>query len=247
MYQYHVAVAGNWTPRSAEMQLAVKSDRYDPDAYGGGPAPVYLPPLYERCWDTGIELFGAAGSFELAGGVTTGTLSNPLEEDTNGGKQVVGRVALQAASGTRIGVSAATGPYLEACRVCADGYGLADTLATTGLDLEDYAETSLGADFEWGYRHVELYGEGVHKVWESPYLSEDLRSNAYHVEARAALRPGLYAAVTYGEILFSRITTEDGTRRGGTTRSAASRRAADTSSTRTSWSGPRSSGTRSTG
>jgi hypothetical protein len=59
-------------------------------------------------------------------------------------------------------------------------------------------------------RHMRLYAEAVTKRWESPYVSDDLVATGYHVESRYTIAPGLFAAVSYGEILFGKVTREGG-------------------------------------
>lgn len=215
IYQYHTVLASDAVPRSAAALLAWKEDRLADPQFGqvtGALGRKPLPLHYDRCWDTGIELFTSTDRLEVSAGVTTGTLSNPLDDDENSGKQVVGRVAFLIGAGTRFGVSAAYGPYLDVCETCLEGDGMVDS-STTRLDRAAFDaadEISLGADLEWGMRHFQLYAEAMHKRWESPWIREDLLANGYHTELKYTIVPGLYAALAYGEILFNAIERADG-------------------------------------
>jgi hypothetical protein len=213
IYQYHTVVASNFIPSSADEILAWKEERLTDPSFGqvtNDAGRVPLPPLYDRCWDTGVELFTSTERLEASLGVTIGTLSNPLTEDANSGKQVVGRLAFIAGRGTRVGISAAYGPYLDECTVCYGEGAEGDTAEAFEPDVDEYGELSLGADLEWGMRHVELYVEGVAKRWESPWIAEDLWSTGYHTELKYTLWPGLYAAAAYGELLFGEVERSDG-------------------------------------
>lgn len=213
IYQYHTVVSSNVIPPSAGALLAWKEDRLSDPSFGqvtNEDGRVPLPPLYDRCWDTGIELFTSTERLEASLGVTVGTLSNPLTEDANSGKQVVGRLAFLAGPGWRIGVSGAYGPYLDECTVCYGAGAEGDSAEAGEPDVDEYGELSLGADLEWGMRHVELYVEGVAKRWESPWIAEHLWSTGYHTELKYTLIPGLYAAVAYGELLFGEVERSDG-------------------------------------
>jgi len=215
IYQYHTVLASDAVPRSAAALLEWKEARLADPQFGqvtGALGRKPLPMHYDRCWDTGIELFTSTERLEASAGVTTGTLSNPLDEDENSGKQFVGRLAFLIGAGTRFGVSAAYGPYLDVCVTCLEEDGLVDSSTTrierAAFDAAD--EISLGADLEWGMRHFQMYVEAMHKRWESPWIREDLLANGYHTELKYTIVPGLYAAAAYGEILFNAIERPDG-------------------------------------
>ncbi len=215
IYQYHTVLAADAVPRDAAALLNWKEARLGDPRFGqvsGSLGRAPLPLHYDRCWDTGIELFASTERVEASAGVTTGTLSNPLDEDENSGKQFVGRLVFLIGAGTRLGFSAAHGPYLDVCATCLDGDGIVDS-STTRIDRAAFdaaSEISLGADLEWGMRHFQLYVEGMHKRWESPWIREDLLANGYHTELKYTIIPGLYAAIAYGEILFNAIERADG-------------------------------------
>src|SRR5206468_356501 len=64
-------------------------------------------------WDTGVQVHASGALVEATAAVTTGTISNPLFGDDNGGKQLAGRIAMTPAAGLVIGASAARGEFVS--------------------------------------------------------------------------------------------------------------------------------------
>jgi hypothetical protein len=180
---------------------------------GGGPKGMVM--IYEPCWDTGLELFGAAGAFEYAAAVTNGTPSAPVlfGNETNDEPGFVGRLGLSqlpgALFGARLGASFAHGAYYG------DGVALGP-----GLRHEDYDQTVFGWDAEYSVGGVLLRGEGCWNRWEVPgnddpaaWLPWELESNALYIETRVTVRPGLLLGARYDQVNFDDIVRPAGDRR----------------------------------
>jgi hypothetical protein len=159
-------------------------------------------------WDTGIQVHAASDLIEATGSVTTGTLSNPLFEDDNGGKQLAGRVALHPAVGLIIGASAARGPFV------------ADTAARGAVGdghTGEFTQTAWGADVEYSRDYYLLRVETIFSRWtlpavRAPFIDRPLTALSTSVEGRYKIRPGLYAAARYDHLGFSEITASAGRR-----------------------------------
>ena len=104
IYHYHTALQGMAVPADPRAQLALRENLRPLQTRG-------LPVLYDSCWDTGIELFGAGGSLAYALAITKATVSNP-KAMTNDGYQLVARLGVTPLMGLRLGLSGAYGPYL---------------------------------------------------------------------------------------------------------------------------------------
>jgi hypothetical protein len=197
IYHYFSAVRGTAVPRDIADQLS----RRGADVYQSRG----LPTLYDACWNTGVQLFGSAGSFTYALAITKGVLSNPSATD-NHGFQWVGRLGVQPAIGLKLGLSAAQGPYLNAEAGKSPAF-------PQGRQVEDYAQRVVGLDAEYSLAHLELIAELVRNQWEVPNLAANsLGNTGGYLEGKYALAPGLYCALRYGRIDYDKIDDGTGTR-----------------------------------
>jgi len=137
-YQYLTSLRSDAIPATADDVLRMRARGWRSSFPVGSQVQGPGVPLVSGFqWDTGVQVSWKTGPLELAGAVTTGTLSNPHVRDDNGGKQLSGRVAVTPAVGLIIGASAARGAWL------------ARTVAPDSAP----AQQSFGADVEYSRDH----------------------------------------------------------------------------------------------
>jgi len=205
-YQYMTTMRANALAASADELLAKRSEgwalRYSVGAktFEGG-----VPLVSAFRWDTGVQVHAASRSGGVSGtvSVTTGTVSNPLVRDDNGGPQVAGRFEWRPVSGLVAGGSWARGPFLgrDAARAA---------LGVVDVDTSPFTQTAWGGDVEYSRDHYVLRFELVESGWRlpaiaSPTLPQPLSALAMSVEGRYKLRPGLYVASRVDHLDFSEI------------------------------------------
>jgi hypothetical protein len=208
-YQYMTTMRADALAANADEMLRKRGlgwlFRYSvgkPDAGGG----VSLVSAFR--WDTGVQMHASVGVVSWTASVTTGTVSNPLFRDDNGGPQVAGRVELRPANGLVAGVSLARGPFLgrnaarDAARLAAGGL--------TDRDDNEFNQTAWGTDVEYSRDHYVFRFEAVGSAWRLPAVSEpalppSLSALSTSIEGRYKLRPGLYVAGRFDHLGFSDI------------------------------------------
>jgi hypothetical protein len=152
-------------------------------------------------WDTGIQLHAGAPTAPISAtaSVTTGTVSNPLFTDDNGGRQVAGRVELRPAAGLIVGTSIARGPFVTAA---------ASRIAVGEGHDGEFTQTAWGGDVEFSHAYYLVRVESIVSAWRLPIVREPaltlpLRAVATSVEGRYKIRPGFYAAARFDHLGFS--------------------------------------------
>ena len=121
-------------------------------------------------------------------------------KDDNGGKQVVGRVALHPSAGLKVGVSAARGPFPTRA-----------ALESAGQPGQRFTQTAWGVDAEYSRDYYLLRYESIVSDWRlpivrAPDLELPLRAVSHAVEGRYKIRPRLYVAARVDHLGFSQIT-----------------------------------------
>lgn len=173
-----------------------------------------LPMVYDPCWDVGVAVVGSLGRLEYRAAVTQGTVSSPRFKggDNNEGKQGALRVAFVPLIGLLVGASYARGPYLDSAVTGA---------LPAGAKVEDFDQEIYGFDLDFSVRHFQLIAEFAVNRWESPKITDgrggpaDLHTRGGYIEAKYALRPGLFLAARYDRLAFGEI--DDGTQTGTAT------------------------------
>jgi len=206
-YQYLTTIRPDSLPASADEMQRKRGLGWELAYSIGDSAKVPGVPLVSAFkWDTGVQAHGTVGIVSATVAVTTGTVSNPLVTDDNGGRQVVGRVELRPAPGLIVASSAARGPFVtqSAARAIA---GEDDTNALT--------QTAWGADVEYSRDYYVLRWETIVSQWRLPAapvppqqlpIGGPLSAVSQSVEGRYKLHPGIYAAARYDHLGFSTIT-----------------------------------------
>jgi len=205
-YQYLTDLRADAVPSRAEDLVAQRGRgwlvRYPVgDSY---PAPG-LPLVSGEKWDTGVEVRLGARPWSLAVAVTQGTLSHPLTEDDNGGKQLSGRLAWTPSPAVVLGVSGATGEFLSG--------EVEDALPAAARGT--YRQQALGLDAEWSAGYWILRAEAVLCRWRVPALEATLIEHplpalGLYAEARYKLRAGLFLAGRVEHLGFSEIDSAAG-------------------------------------
>lgn len=158
------------------------------------------PTVYDARWDIGLELFGSWSFFEYQMAVTEGSISNP-EADLNKGKQFLGRFGIQPWPGLRVGVSGAVNPYLSN----ADDQRLLES----GKGKGEFMQRAVGADLEFSYRYVMVFGEFVHSSWDATVIEDRLSNWSWYADAKLKIHPRAYLAARYDRMAFSKILNPD--------------------------------------
>ncbi len=186
VYQYLTTMRADGFPAGADDLLGVRGRGwYVPYPSGIFPPGAGLPLVSGTRWDTGVELRAAHGPLEAALALTRGTVSDPLFEDTNDGRQVAGRLAYRPGPGWTIGVSASEGRYLAESATSTLPASLGD----------DYRQQALGLDLEHARGHLVLRAEVVASRWSVPPvgrapLTEPLPAVGAFAEGRYRVAPG---------------------------------------------------------
>jgi len=114
IYQYHTNLRDDELPATTDQLVANRGNGYFTN-YGSGlgsPGDGHsVPVLYDNCWDFGAVVIGTVSPLEFAFGATNGTVGNPVNTDSNDGKQVLGRIGVVPAPWVRAGVSGSRGAY----------------------------------------------------------------------------------------------------------------------------------------
>jgi hypothetical protein len=206
-YQYLTSLRADAVPANADELLQMRGRGWLANYTVGNLAAAPGVPLATVFrWDTGVQAHAASDFIDLTAAITTGTLSNPLFRDDNGGRQVAGRVALHPVFGLIVGVSAAHGAFLsrQAAR------------AAVGDEQDGaFAQTAWGGDVEYSRAYYLLRVETVVSQWTmpaigSPAISRPLRAVATSVEGRYKIRPGFYIAARGDHLGFNEVTGSAG-------------------------------------
>jgi hypothetical protein len=171
-----------------------------------------MPTIYEACWDTGIEVYGARGIFEYSAALTYGVPSVPIMNgnENNNEPGAIGRIGLSrlpgALFGARLGVSGTTGSYMPDTAVLPPGH-----------ENEEYDQVAWGVDAEYGIGPVVTRGEASWNRWELPenttperWLPAHVDNLGWYVETKVTVAPGLFVGGRLDGMDFSDITSPDG-------------------------------------
>ena len=199
-YQYLTALRSDALPATSDDLLRMRARGWQTDYPIGSPAFAPGVPLITAFrWDTGVEVRAAAGGIEVAGAVTSGTLSNPRVE--NDGAQFQGRVTWKPLVGLVVGGSAARGEFVDD-----------DAVAAAGADANrSFAQRALGADIEYSRGYGIVRAEFVWTEWDvpavaPPSIDRPLQANAGLIEGRYRVHPRLYLAARADWLAFSKVT-----------------------------------------
>ncbi|HLE33513.1 MAG TPA: hypothetical protein VJB38_12980 [Bacteroidota bacterium] len=186
-------------------------------AYGGRLSTVYYGGYY-----TGLEVFGSFADelllYDLA--VMNAPLSSP-NPGLNLDKEPAfhGRIAVHPAIWGTLGVSFASGSFLER--------GMTNSFLDWKWSVENYKQRTIGIDVNLNHTYYEINAEYIVNNFHSPFIvpdsawnyksgltgssALDLESNELLVDVKidAPFYPGLYLAARYNAVMFGSITDPD--------------------------------------
>lgn len=202
-YQYLTSLRADAIPADADELLRMRARGWRATYRVGALTPAPGMPLITAFrWDTGVQARIGPERLMASVALTNGTLSDPRTKDTNGGKQVAGRLQWRPTIGLVMGGSAASGQYL------ADAVLAATSLAGPGRSTQ----RAFGVDAEYSRAHWLVRGEAVQSRWDIPTLAPSVNASSVFAEGTYKIRPGLFAAARIDTLRFSRLTTPTQTR-----------------------------------
>jgi hypothetical protein len=159
-------------------------------------------------YDTGVlaKVGLPAARADITASLTAGTLSNPGLGDGNGRPQVAARLVARPLPGLLVGVSGASGAFIE--------QDVRDVLPG-GAGERQYRQRAFGADAEVSRGYWLVRTELVSTAWQlpaldAPRIERPLRATAWLTEGRYKLAPGLYVAARYDRMVFNRVASSQG-------------------------------------
>jgi hypothetical protein len=211
-YQYLTTLRPDALPASADELVKKKSTgwlvRYslgDPTFQAG------VPLVTAFRWDTGVQAHGTVGIVSATAAITTGTLSNPLFKEDNGGRQLAARVEVRPTMGLVAGTSFAHGAFVS--------QSAARAAVGTEANDQSYAQTAWGADVEYSHGYYLVRAETIVSAWRLPIavppppqlpIDDPLAALSTSVEGRYKLLPRLYVAGRFDRLTFSDVAGADG-------------------------------------
>jgi hypothetical protein len=201
-YQYLTSLRSDAIPASVDDLLRMRGRGWQPSFPIGSTAlSTGLPLISAFRWDTGVQARWSGTYVEVAGAVTSGTLSDPQFIDNNGGRQVSGRVQAKPLFGMVVGASAAHGDWLSDDVV---------DLLPEGARSRSYSQRALGLDAEYSRAHWLVRGEVVWSGWQMPFVQQTqthrLDARGVWIEGRYRVSPRLFVAARTDRLDFSRIS-----------------------------------------
>jgi hypothetical protein len=164
-----------------------------------------LPVIYDACWNTGAEFYGAVGKLDYSVGLITGAVSYMNIQQQPGNPQATTHLVYNFSPGLRLGASGYYGSYLY------QG-GFADSLPT-GASFDDYINAGVGYELYFAHRMLEVRSEGFFAYWEHPYLPRlDVISG--YAELKYKVLAGWYVAGRYDWYLPGDVTNSAGVTKG---------------------------------
>ena len=202
-YQYLTSLRPDAIPATHDDLLRMRARGWLATYPIGSPDPAPGIPLISAFrWDTGLQAHWRQGLLELAGAVTTGTLSDPQVSDNNGGRQISGRVALHPVTGLIVGGSAAHGEWLDR-----------HVMELLPSGTPTYDQTAWGLDAEYSRDHWIVRAELVKSRWQVPFAAlataEDMDAFGAWVEGRYRLTPRIFLGARLDHLGFSKLLTDD--------------------------------------
>lgn len=211
-YQYLTTIRPDAVPANADELLQKRSSGWLLRYSVGDLSLSHGVPLVNGFrWDTGVQVHVGLlrdNQLTVTGSVTAGSLSNPLFDDDNAGKQYAARVDARPVMGIVAGLSFARGAFMRDDAVRA---------AVGSAHGSDFTQTAWGGDLEYARDHFVIRTELIATGWEmpvctacdpsrrSPAIPSPLRAISTSIEGKYAIRPGLYGAARVGHLGFNEI------------------------------------------
>ncbi len=178
--------------RTIDEFLELREDRY----------PGGMVTIHDPYWNTGAEFFGTTGKATYSFGAIVGAVSAPTIQGAQkkNTPQFTTRWTYAFSPGAIVGFSGYFGPYLAK-----NSYN--DALPS-GKGPADYMNGGICYELYTARGYFELYSEGVHAWWETPYFST-LRLNTGYAELKYTFTPGWYLAGRFDIYEPEKVTLSD--------------------------------------
>ncbi len=174
-------------PTTVDELVALKTER---SRFG-------LPTLYDNCWNTGIEVYGASGPIDYSIALLSGAVSKPSITQAKEIPQATARLAWVFGPELIVGVNGFAGPY-----AADDAFAVP---LPDGKSAEDYLNYGGGYDLAFSRGYLEIYSEVFRAVWQTPFLP-DLKATSGYIDAKYKVAPGWYVAGRFGAFVPDKIT-----------------------------------------
>ena len=202
-YQYLVSIRADSLPASVDELVRMRGRGWLSNFSVGNLEPARGVPLAASLtWDTGVQVSTAWKALDITGAVTNGSLSRPLVNDDNGGKQVATRVLLHASPAVTIGASYARGAFVSRRAAAAAGA------------LGSYPQQAVGIDASYQAGHLTVRAETIGSAWRLPMpgwsSGLNLQAAALALESKYTFLPGAYGAVRVERLTFNRVVGSRG-------------------------------------
>ncbi len=198
-------LTGLWNIKPApETQTLLKWAHIDPALFIGDETtekPNRTPLLWGPVYATGASVFGRLGKFDYAAELkNVGPSAHPDTWAPHTGNPwrhpaLAARLGWRPDARWNLGVSAATGPYLEPS---------AAPLLPPGRNLGDYRQLLLASDLSFAWRHFQLWAELYAVRFEIPGVADADTLSAY-LEIRYKISPRLAAALRLNQQLYATL------------------------------------------
>ncbi len=200
LYQHHTLLRRNaLAPPTVDSLLAVRRALGGQQGLNSTPG---LPAVDEEWWDTGVAVRGGYTGIEYTLGITNGTVSNPRGVESNGGKQVLGRLSAHLTPAFALGTSYAFGPYLDRALTAS---------LPAGHSLESYKQYLVAGDADFQLGHVEASGEIMRSTWEVTTRGlERVALTGAYAQVRVVVSPGFFVAGRGETMRFTKVTGSSG-------------------------------------
>lgn len=195
MYLYHTALAPG--------KYQINNDQLL-ESRGRGFLKYGLPIMYDPCWNSGVEIFGAAGMIDWSVGALSGSVSAPTIEREKDLPQMTAKLGLYFSPVFSMQFSGFAGPYLDDISSFETVYEYYPKITASheAKGAEDFLNLGGGISAHYDYGMLEMFGEAFFSRWEHP-VYDNLDAYSAYVDARYKLAPQWYLAGRVETIRFS--------------------------------------------
>lgn len=196
VYENFTRVADGAAPKSKQGFLMYRTTENDIKT-------AWLPVIWGFAYTTGAAVMGQAGDFDYAFSVKNASISSRPAVWKGSQQQWTdptysARLGWRPSTAWNLGVSGSLGTYLKK--------SAASTLPP-GKEIGDYLQVTVGQDWSYAYRKLQLWGEFFWSQFEIPFVGQ-ANTFSYYVEGKYKLTPAIFVALRWNQQLFGDI--EDG-------------------------------------
>jgi hypothetical protein len=203
LYTYVSSLSTTQVPAN-QTDLLVNRGRGVASRFAGYAAATRGQAIVSNVWYlNGLKLFGNIGDdVSYSAALTNDAISAANFFDPNDNKAVTLHVGWQPAVEWQIGASFSHAAYLE--------QGIFANPALLGTRIGDFDQQTFGIDADYTLGKFGVFAEYAHNSWDSPRIPEKLEVDAFFIEPRYKLTPGLMFVARYDAVYFHDIGTAIG-------------------------------------